>query len=63
MTQNKAKIIKASQDGSKPTLLKDVHIQYPFTLAIDLVLRKVIWFHYHLSTFSSIHFDGNKYLY
>jgi hypothetical protein len=56
------KIMKASQDGSNQTAIRDVEIAYNSGLTIDIGLRKVIWIDALLNTFASIDFDGNNFL-
>jgi hypothetical protein len=61
-THFKGKIMKASEDGQNRTQLTSQSIGYTSALAIDLVLRKVIWIDYNSNTFSSIDFDGNNFI-
>jgi hypothetical protein len=60
--EKKGKIMKASQDGSNRTVLKNVDNRWVWILTIDLVLRKIIWNNGTLKTFASIDFDGNNFL-
>jgi hypothetical protein len=55
------KKMKALQDGSNQTVLRDKNIRGPGVLTIDLVSRKIIWYDFILQTLSSIDFEGNNY--